>query len=126
MKVSPRQNMHQNQSLSLQLSHAIRLMGLSALELQALIEETLSENPFLEWEMAETSPHLHTQSNDRFVYNDVDTWITLVNPVSLRDKLIFQCELTSFSLPEKEIALTLIDAIDDNGYLSTPLEQLFP
>lgn len=43
---------------------------------------------------------------------------------SLRDHLVWQMNLTPFSLRDRDIALTLIDAIDDDGYLHTPLTEL--
>lgn len=42
----------------------------------------------------------------------------------LRDHLTWQMQLTPFSNRDKEIATALIDAIDDDGYLHTELEDI--
>ncbi|WP_144391467.1 RNA polymerase factor sigma-54 [Pleionea sediminis] len=43
---------------------------------------------------------------------------------SLRDHLIWQLDLTPISERDKAIALILIDEIDDEGYIRTPLEEV--
>ncbi len=45
-------------------------------------------------------------------------------PSSLHDHLIWQMELTPFSERDIAIATTLIDAIDETGYLSLPLTEI--
>ena len=46
-------------------------------------------------------------------------------PESLHDHLTWQMELTPFSELDRMIATSLIDAIDENGYLVLPLEELY-
>lgn len=43
---------------------------------------------------------------------------------TLHDHLVWQMELTNFSDTDRVIATTIIDSIDDNGYLNTDTEQL--
>ena len=43
---------------------------------------------------------------------------------SLRDHLAWQLDLTPFSDTDRAIAAAIIDAIDDDGYLSVPLEEI--
>ncbi len=43
---------------------------------------------------------------------------------SLHDHLLWQLNLSPCSETDQAIATTIIDAIDDDGYLSTPLEEL--
>lgn len=43
---------------------------------------------------------------------------------TLRDHLLWQLNLTPFSETDAAIALAIIDAIDDDGYLSAPLEDI--
>lgn len=45
-------------------------------------------------------------------------------PQSLYDHLVWQMELTPFSETDRIIAAAIIDAINDDGYLSIPLEEL--
>lgn len=113
--------------MHVQLSHAIRLMTLSQVELQALIEDTLMDNPLLVQDASEApiTPPLTASIKEATVYSEPGTLFTLQNPVSLRDKLVWQCELTHFTPEEYDVARVLIDAIDENGYLLSPLESLF-
>ena len=43
---------------------------------------------------------------------------------SLRDLLMWQMDLTPFSDTDRAIASSIIDAIDDDGYLTAPLEEI--
>ncbi len=43
---------------------------------------------------------------------------------TLRDHLVWQMQMTPFSDRDREIALTVIDAIDDDGYLHTSLADI--
>lgn len=43
---------------------------------------------------------------------------------SLQEHLLWQMRLTPFSITEQEIATTIIDAIEDDGYLKTSLEDI--
>lgn len=43
---------------------------------------------------------------------------------SLRDHLMWQMDLTPFSDTDRAIASGIIDAIDDDGYLTVPLEEI--
>ena len=43
---------------------------------------------------------------------------------SLQDHLLWQLNLSTISDTDKAIATTIIDAVNDDGYLSTPLEEL--
>ncbi|MEW6330451.1 MAG: RNA polymerase factor sigma-54 [Pseudomonadota bacterium] len=45
-------------------------------------------------------------------------------PQSLRDHLLWQMQMTPFSDTDKQIALALIDAISEDGYLSCKLEEI--
>jgi len=43
---------------------------------------------------------------------------------SLQDHILWQMNLTHFSAEDREIALTIIDSIDDNGYFTATLEDI--
>jgi len=45
-------------------------------------------------------------------------------PETLYDHLLWQVNLTPFTLTDKAIAVCLIDALDDNGYLTSSLEDI--
>ena len=43
---------------------------------------------------------------------------------TLQDYLMWQVELTPFSDPDRAIATSIVDAVDDTGYLTVPLEDI--
>ena len=43
---------------------------------------------------------------------------------TLQDYLMWQVELTPFSDTDREIATSIVDAVDDTGYLTVPLEDI--
>ncbi|MHB1143049.1 MAG: RNA polymerase factor sigma-54 [Sulfuricaulis sp.] len=45
-------------------------------------------------------------------------------PQTLRDHLLWQMQMTPFSDTDKQIALALIDAVSEDGYLSCKLEEI--
>ncbi|MDO8329148.1 MAG: RNA polymerase factor sigma-54 [Fluviicoccus sp.] len=45
-------------------------------------------------------------------------------PETLYDHLLWQVNLTPFTLTDKAIAVCLIDSLDENGYLTSPLEDI--
>ena len=45
-------------------------------------------------------------------------------PQGLHEHLLWQVEMSNLSLQDKEIAKLIIDYIDDDGYLTEPLEQI--
>jgi len=45
-------------------------------------------------------------------------------PTTLRDHLLWQMQMTLFSPADRRIAEAIIDAIDEDGYLTCPLEEI--
>jgi len=45
-------------------------------------------------------------------------------PLTLRDHLLWQMQMTLFSDTDRQIAMTLIDAINEDGYLTASLEEI--
>ena len=158
-----------------QLQQAIRLLQLSALELQQEMQQALESNPMLEitedeggededapMEHArETESVVATESreadveiNETTIPDDLpvdsnwdDTFDTFETygtsstgngadhdgrefetqshtGQSLHDHLTWQVQMAPFSPTDLSIALTIIDAIDLDGYLTTPIEEL--
>ncbi|GAB4507555.1 MAG: RNA polymerase factor sigma-54 [Sulfuricaulis sp.] len=62
----------------------------------------------------------HSASDDD--YPDIDARNS--PPQSLRDHLLWQMQMTPFSDTDKQIALALIDAVNEDGYLSCKLEEI--
>lgn len=175
MKQSLQLRIGQHLTMTPQLQQAIRLLQLSALELQQEMQQALESNPMLEisedeggeeedaplMEHArETESVITTESRDADVEineatipddlpvdsNWDDTFETFetygassaVNGAdhdgsefetqssgqSLHDHLTWQVQMAPFSPTDLSIALTIIDAIDHDGYLTTPIEEL--
>lgn len=112
MKLKLSQGLRQQLKLTPQLRQAIKLMGLSAIELEAEVEKILDENPLLE--RAEYPRHKIDYSLD----------ILPEEPTNLHDYLCWQLNLTSLTEEDKLLAFAIIDAIDDDGYLSVELAEI--
>lgn len=56
--------------------------------------------------------------------NDFDLDARNSQPTSLREHLLWQMQMTAFSEPDRAIAIALIDAIDEDGYLIASTEDI--
>lgn len=128
----------QQLSMTPQLQQAIKLLQLSTLELQQEIQQTLDENPLLELEQ-------HDAEGETSVADEADPWEQACSAAlgqsassydgedavyqgetqqTLHDHLVWQMQLSHFSPIDELIALSIIDAIDDSGYLSVSLDDI--
>lgn len=134
MSIKPRltTQLHIKQGLSPQLHHSIRLMSLTAVELQDEIQQALDENPFLEskqepepWDTRVlTAGAREPQSYEGYTDNH---WLDNLNePQTLRSYLQWQCELTPFTADERVLAELILESINDEGYLCAPLHEILP
>ncbi len=169
-------NVGQSQQLKLtpQLQQSIKVLQQSALEIQAMVEQTLEENIFLELDqedeaevaaepettadVAETDvpdesevppeseqildQDLETDASWEDIYQDdpipapalsqapdTDDWTAPENYTaeqrSLHDHLLWQAEIHEWDSDlELLIAQYIIDALDDDGYLTEPLQSI--
>ena len=187
MKHSLQLKMGQHLTMTPQLQQAIRLLQLSALELQTEIQEIIESNPMLEIDeneyqdqdqnqeaQAETTveesslltsealnqDHIPSNSpldssaesnNSNQASEEVDhssqsesnlTWdAAMSSPGRMRDSeseaeyygsveetlqdyLTWQMNLTPFTDRDRNIAISIIDGIDDDGYLTLSLEEI--
>lgn len=133
-------NLNQQSNLTPQPQQAIKLLQLSTLELQQEIQQQLELNPLLETAANEEIDfengqnmddefedfqwsHLYTNKSKTRHFNENEhPHSTTVN---LQDHLRWQLHLTSMSNTDKIIALTLIDATNENGFLTLPLKDLY-
>lgn len=150
MKASLQLRVGTQLTMTPQLQQAIALLQLSTLELRQEIQQALEANPLLEqeeefseqasteqkeadWE--ENIPsELSVDSDWSDTYQDVGSASSVGSNAhdferdtpsqSLQSHLIWQLAMTDFSPREQLIAETLIDAVDDNGYLLQPLNEL--
>ncbi|MDC8803374.1 RNA polymerase factor sigma-54 [Halomonas pacifica] len=132
-----------------QLQQAIALLQLSTLDLRQEIQQALESNPMLELdeaygELAVEAPkedewseaipeQLAVDSDWSDTYQDMapsgggeaPDFERNADVPSLRDHLTWQLAMTDLTAPrERAIAESLIDAVDANGYLTLPLEEI--
>lgn len=118
MKPELHLNLKQNLSLSPKLQQAIRLLQLSTYELDAEIQTALDTNPLLEINYDEECATEYKNQPNFEVSSD------LQHAPDLHDYLLWQLNLSPFSEHDYIIALTLIDSINEDGYLITDLEDI--
>jgi RNA polymerase sigma-54 factor len=134
MKPSLQLKLSQHLTLTPQLQQSIRLLQLSTLELNQEIEGFLQDNPLLERESGSgedgamdwfseggggsSGPRSDDDDND---YQDIQAAST-----TLRDHLSGQLALTQLSDRDRSLVRFVIEAIDDDGYLTQSLEDLLP
>ena len=154
MKPSLQFRLSQHLTLTPQLQQSIRLLQLSTVELNQEIERLLMENPALEREDSEegetqAAPVASGPSeagadasaeappaSDADWSVDVSNWrgtegdeeneksFTPPDTPTLRDHLHGQLSLTKLSPRDRTFVGLLIDALDEDGYLTQPLEEI--
>jgi RNA polymerase sigma-54 factor len=142
----------QQQALSPKLQHAVRLLQLSSLDFAQEVNQALGRNPFLDIEeddaVADTEPTANDAANeedsdddsgdsDREIWqanslsrpkngssDDISALDLMAEPVSLANHL--HAQLTAQPLPVRDrlLAQVIIESLDDDGYLRTPLDEL--
>lgn len=135
MKNSVQLIQRQNQKLTPQLQLTIKLLQYSSAELEREIENALSINPVLELigEAAEpavdgSDPFANSEAAEfdtdgelppesAFPSQPTDpNWDLLAEPISLQVHLNAQWQLSTVSARDMAIGITLIDALDADGY----------
>jgi RNA polymerase sigma-54 factor len=148
LKPSLQFRLSQHLTLTPQLQQSIRLLQLSTVELNQEIDRLLMENPALEREDHEeeapvkgatpepvvtTTPSSETPdwpsevaANWRGPEDDEEGDRTHATPdtPTLRDHLRAQLSLTNLSARDRAFVELLIDALDEDGYLTQPLEEI--
>ena len=139
--------------LTPQLRQAIRLLQLSAAELEAEVAEAVASNPLLDWQddaaatgpapdaapVEPAAPDAAEPAPDEHWDHEAEPWQERLGPAgrddageiehpdteeSLQDHLLWQLHLGHFSPRDSRIGIALIDAIDDDGYLREDLPAL--
>jgi len=150
MKPSLQFRLSQHLTLTPQLQQSIRLLQLSTVELNQEIERILMENPALEREEADEAPvkgaseapasastteapaadssdwPSEAAANWRGPDDDEEGDRTHATPdtPTLRDHLRAQLSLTNLGARDRAFVEILIDALDEDGYLTQPLEEI--
>ena len=124
-KLQQSTQLKQKKILSQQTRQAINILQLNSLDLHKEIENIILENPFLE---KETDAQLNYNLEHSVTSNNTDIEDILNyhhDSDNLRDYLIKQLDTSSFSEAEKKVALIIVDCVDDNGYLTEDLREIF-
>ena len=115
----------QTKVLSQQTRQAIKLLQLSTYELDKEIDELILENPILEKnDDIETDYDIGSTSNSA-LSDPEDILKYYKKNDSLKEFLNRQIEISSLSDDERLIASIIIDCVNDNGYLTEDLNDIF-
>lgn len=163
MKPTLQTRLGQQLSLTPQLRQAIRLLQLSAIELEAELNDALDANPLLEREdeaeadelaappegdkapeaaAADATPD--SPDSDDYDPGEAPDWddsalggyerrgdgdensdeFTAAAPVDLQAHLLWQLRLSHLNARDLAIGEALVEAINDDGYLDSPMEDI--
>ncbi|WP_301108447.1 RNA polymerase factor sigma-54 [Sporosarcina sp.] len=102
-----------------ELRHAIELLQLSTYDLEQYIREQELENPLIELHEADRGDTFQETATSKTAAQGMEQpdWIKQ-HEDSRRDQLIKQVNLTFADYDTQQLLKTLIDNLDDNGYLS--------
>ena len=155
MKPQLQTSLGQHLVMTPQLQQAIRLLQMSAVELEAELAAAVESNPLLDWTENATEPATDATSDTDHREREGDTpapaeaewgpddgevWYQRVGPSepdsdwdasdqvaeveSLHDYLLWQLHLSHLSPRECQIAVVLIEAVDDDGYFRESLASV--
>ena len=151
MKPSLQFRLSQHLTLTPQLQQSIRLLQLSTVELNQEIDRLLMENPALEREdeheapaKGGSEPTVTTTTPAEPVSAEAPDWPSEIaanwrgpdddeegdrthatpDTPTLRDHLRAQLSLTNLGTRDRAFVEILIDALDEDGYLTQPLEEI--
>lgn len=170
MRQSLELRLGQRLTMTPQLQQAIKLLQLSAIDLQTEIQQALEENPLLEEGDDGMDDHVSSQTDSENNGTDADSeldlnselgngeplddtfegqWETEYEPLytntvrnstddttafeidarsapetTLRDHLHWQMCMTPFSARDRGIATAIIDAVNEDGYLTASLQEI--
>ena len=147
LKPSLQLRLEQTLTMTPQLQQAIRLLQLPLLDLSAQIQDALEENIMLEMEdlpdapktTSETTAEIETiKAEDSWQSSSMERiqdggWNGEGRPINeyadqsgqtLREHLLWQVELENFDPREAIIGEAIIDAINDDGYVTTDLVDI--
>jgi len=147
MKQSMHLNVNTHLVMTPQLQQAIRLLQLSTFDLQQEIQGQIESNPMLDatpsneeeeestsqsamnekeefpdfqWSTLYTNPpHKLTFNEDNYAYENLNAI-----PSNLQDYLRWQLDLTPMTNIDRIIGTTIIDSIDDDGFLTCSISDL--
>lgn len=135
MKASLNLRFSQNLALTPQLQQSIKLLQLSAMELEQELIEAAEQNPLIEYESATEAAAVEpiqqlshrasssTKNNTEWDDND-DKFAKVAVQETLLDHLLEQIRVMRLSTHEKALIGLLAGNLDHKGYLTIPVEEL--
>ena len=144
MKLSYGLTIEQTQKLTMtpELIQAIRILQFSTQELDSFVQEELLENPVLEIDgkrKDDKTIDIDIQEKIKEDYNDEESYKQwerssdreeysyeqfVSKEETLEDYLLLQLTFSKLKGYDLKIGRYIVEAIDENGYLTTPVEQI--
>jgi len=135
MKASLNLRFSQNLALTPQLQQSIKLLQLSAFELEQELTQTAETNPLIEYEppiegatsepIVELSHRASNNIRSNSEWDEAeDRFSRLSTPESLLDHLMTQIRVMRLSDSEKSLMGFLAGNLDERGFLSIHLDDL--
>ena len=124
MKLSFNLKLSQSLKLTPLLQQSIKFLQASQSELNDLIDEYLAENLFLEEDGKDQSVPCKNVIDNNSISQDYDFFENQVKNQTLKEYLIENISVLSFTDRDQVIFSFLIDYIDENGYLSESIEKI--
>jgi len=150
MEIKQEMRITQQLVMTPQLQQAIKLLQLSRIELLNVIKHEMETNPVLEeeFEIIEQTKKISEKEQEikellKFIWEQYDqdgqreinwwereekeeiNWENFVTKSpSLTQHLLWQLQLSSLSKKERHIARFIIGNLNENGYLTVPLEEI--
>lgn len=147
-------DIRQGQTLSPRLQHAVQLLQMSSLDFAAMVRSKMDENPFLEeeeegatLESADAEGSFDARDSDAGIeppgVDDRDLWLAdryagksytegeaisaldlTACPTTLAMHLRIQLNVLPLSQRDSDLAQSIIESLDDDGYLRTSCSEL--
>ena len=137
MQLKHQMKFTQRLAMTAQLQQSIRLLTLPCQELKEAIQKELMENPLLEAKENENTPEIPERENwkSQMVSASLRSFRQTKEPfapfetytakqINLKEHLLWQTQMDSFSKKEKSILSLLISHLNEDGYLTVSLEEL--
>ena len=110
--------------LTPQMRLAISLLQMSLVKLKEFVEKQVEENPLLNMESIKPPKEVNYDFTSVEDQNYKESLIT--KPATLQDHLLSQLQLLADSDDVREVGELIIGNINDDGYLSCPIEDIKP
>lgn len=120
LQLSPQLKLEQH--LSQRLQYAAQILQMSTLDIQQLLEQS-QDNPCVDYSVDMEFPNEGDQSK----HTDISTWQnTLAAPYPRQQSLYENIRLSRANQTTKLLCYVIIDALDENGYLTQHFTSLLP